>query len=50
MGPQLRRGRFCRALGIDEVGTGKGLVNLLNRYFTREEYEAALQEAKRMDT
>ncbi|EFJ50926.1 hypothetical protein VOLCADRAFT_88347 [Volvox carteri f. nagariensis] len=44
-GPQLRRGRFCRALGIDEVGTGKGLVNLLNRFFTREEYEAALKVA-----
>ncbi|GLC44071.1 hypothetical protein PLESTB_000932500 [Pleodorina starrii] len=44
-GPQLRRGRFCAALGIDEVGTGKALVNLLNRFFTREEYQAALAVA-----
>ncbi|KAG2451342.1 hypothetical protein HYH02_003946 [Chlamydomonas schloesseri] len=42
-GPGLRRGRFCRALGIDEVGSGKALANLLNRYFTRDDYAAALE-------
>eukprot|EP00198_Chlamydomonas_reinhardtii_P013054 XP_001702391.1 predicted protein [Chlamydomonas reinhardtii] len=42
-GPGLRRGRFCRALGIDEVGSGKALANLLNRYFSRADYAAALE-------
>ncbi|KAG2445690.1 hypothetical protein HXX76_000298 [Chlamydomonas incerta] len=42
-GPGLRRGRFCRALGIDEVGSGKALANLLNRYFSQADYAAALE-------
>ncbi|KXZ47380.1 hypothetical protein GPECTOR_35g818 [Gonium pectorale] len=45
-GSQLRRNRFCRALGIDEVGTGKALLNLLNRFFTREEFREALRAAE----
>ncbi|PNH10870.1 Serine/threonine-protein phosphatase 4 regulatory subunit 4 [Tetrabaena socialis] len=44
-GPQLRRSRFCAALGIDVVGTGKALLNLLNRFFSREDYEMALRQA-----
>ncbi len=46
MGPKLRRIRYCAALGLDNVGTGKGLLNLLNRFFTREEHEEALRQAQ----
>ncbi len=42
-GPGLMRARFCRALGIDEVGNGKALTNVLNRYFSRADYAAALK-------
>ncbi|KAG2485881.1 hypothetical protein HYH03_015464 [Edaphochlamys debaryana] len=45
-GPKLRRVRFCRALGIDEVGNGKALAKVLNRFFSAQEYAAALAAAE----
>ncbi|MEW5299362.1 MAG: hypothetical protein WDW36_002385 [Sanguina aurantia] len=45
LGPSIKRHAVCAALGIDNVATVKGLVSMLNRYFSRETVEAAVARA-----
>lgn len=43
-GAKLRRQLLCDALGIDNC-TGGALVTMLNRFFTRDQFEAAVEAA-----
>eukprot|EP00967_Tisochrysis_lutea_P083379 scaffold115840_cov19-Tisochrysis_lutea.AAC.1 len=44
-GAKLRREVLCSALGIDSC-TGSALITALNRFFTREQYEHAVNKAE----
>lgn len=45
LGPSIKRRAVCAALGIDNVASVKGLVRVLNRYFSRETVEAAVERS-----
>lgn len=45
VGAKLQRALLCRELGVGEAG-GAALTKLLNRYFSREQFNAALSAAK----
>jgi hypothetical protein len=41
VGAKARRLQLCARLGLDAC-TGSSLASMLNRFFTREEFESAL--------
>lgn len=48
LGPSIKRQALCAALGMDNVATVKGLISMLNRYFSREAVETALVQATQL--